>query len=102
MDCTKHASRNGVVERGFAIIRQKAVAMMTQLDLENEMKQTLLAEVISMATMLNNYVVNKPNEFESSYVSLYGNEPPKLDYLKTFGTVAYVAKRDIKSKYESR
>ncbi len=51
------------------MIRQKAVAMMTRVDLENETKQTTLrAEVISTATILINYIVKKPNEFESSYV----------------------------------
>ncbi len=53
---------NGVVERGFAMIRQKAIAMMSEVDLDSQTKQTLWAEAISMATMLNNYVVNKPNE----------------------------------------
>ncbi len=41
---------NGVVERGFAIVRQRAVAMMAQVSLEDNTKQTLWAEVLSTAT----------------------------------------------------
>ncbi len=55
-----------------------------------------------MATMLINYVVNKPNELESGYVNIFGKEHPHPNYLRTFGTVAYVAERNTKSKYESR
>ncbi len=62
---------NRVVERGFAMIRQKAIAMMSAVDLEPETKRMLWAEAISMATRLNNYVVNKPNDFESSYVRFF-------------------------------
>ncbi|MCP4053817.1 MAG: hypothetical protein GY739_12280 [Mesoflavibacter sp.] len=76
--------------------------MMSEVDLEAETKQMLWAEAISMATRLNNYVVNKPNEIESSYVRFFNKEPPHLDYLRTFGTVAYVTKRNTKSKYESK
>ncbi len=93
---------NGVVERGFAVIRQKAIAMMSTVNLDSETKQILWAEVVSTATLLSTYVVNKANEIESSYVSLFGKEPPHLDHLRTFGTVAYVAKRNTKSKFESR
>ncbi len=60
------------------MIRQKAIAMMSEVDLEAETKQMLWAEAISMATRLNNYVVNKPNEIESSYVRFFNKEPLTL------------------------
>ncbi len=75
---------NGVVERRFAIVRQKVIAMMSQVDLENDMKQMLWAEALATATTLNNITVNKPNEFQSSYVMFFGKDPHQLDHLRTF------------------
>ncbi len=93
---------NGVVERGFVTVRQKAVAMMAQVSLEDEFKQSLWAEALSTATTLSNITVSKPNELESSYVRFFGEVPPILKSLKIFGSTSYVTKRNIKNKYEKR
>ncbi len=76
--------------------------MMAKVSLESEIEQTLWAEALATATELCNITVCKPDGFESCYEKLFGKEPPLLGYLKIFGTVCFVTKRNIRSKYESR
>ncbi len=88
--------QNGVVERSFTIIRQRAVAMMHDLDLEIGVKNTLWAEALSTSTLLTNITANAPTDMQSSYTRMYEGEPPKiLKVLRTFGSHCYAAKKKL-------
>ncbi len=52
--------QNGVVERSFAIIRQRAVAMMYDLNLKKAVENLLRAEALSTSTLLTNITANAP------------------------------------------
>ncbi len=52
--------QNGVVERGFATIRQRAMAMMHELRVEEDLKKLLWAEVLNTSTTLINIPLYAP------------------------------------------
>ena len=60
LECTApHTPKhNGKVERGFAVIRERAVAMMIDAKLAPEFQKQLWAEAVNTATKLSNDVMS--------------------------------------------
>ncbi len=95
--------QNGVMERGFVIIRQRAVAMMHYLNLDEEEKKLLWAEALPTSTLLTNIATNISTDMQSSYTKMFEGETPKiLKFLKTFGSKCYATIRYKRGKYEGR
>ncbi len=77
--------QNGVAERAFTVIRQKAVSMMEIAKFSPEMKGLLWAESMSTATLLTNITrCSMKVENKSSHEMLYGSKPSIMKHLKTF------------------
>ncbi len=93
---------NGVVERGFAIVRNRAIAMMNDLDLDKDIKGKLWAEALNTSTYLVNITACNPNKLESSHRKLLGEKAITLKHLKTFGCIGYVTNRLNKGKFDNK
>ena len=73
---------NGVVEKGFDVIKTKAIAMMEQAKMGGQMRDTLWAEATRTATYLANISPNSANEKMMSADHLwYGFEPKGYKFL---------------------
>ncbi len=95
--------QNGVAERSFTVIRQKAISMMEMAKFTPKIKSLLWAEAMATATLLTNITISSTNiGNKSSYEVLHGSKPSIVKHLKTFGTVAYVSIRAMKSKLDRR
>jgi Reverse transcriptase (RNA-dependent DNA polymerase)/gag-polypeptide of LTR copia-type/Zinc knuckle len=82
---------NGVVERKFVTIRDRAQAMMLGAHLNDEHQGRLWAEAVHAATRLHNAIPNRvgpaPDEI------WYGTESKILDHLVKWGRIGYVTNR---------
>ena len=92
---------NGVVERAFVTVQQRAMAMMFVAQFTPEYQGRLWAEAVNTATMLTNTVVNSVNK-ECPSDMFYGDILPKLrrkyaDF-KEFGRIGHVTIRTKKLK----
>ncbi len=72
---------SGVVERRFAVVRQRAVAMMHNIKINEDLKKLIWAEALNTSTTLVNITVSSSNEMRSSHSLMYGSHVPK--YLST-------------------
>ena len=103
LECTApHTPKhNGKVERGFAVIRERAVAMMIDAKLAMEFQKHLWAEAVSTATNLSNDTMTmKGTQTANQLFYANTNFKQRNDYkhLYEWGRVAYVAKRDAHPK----
>ncbi len=92
---------NGVVEREFAIVRNRTIAMMNDLDLDKGMKEKLWAEALSTSTYLVNLTACGPNRLESSHRRIFGEKAITLKHLKIFGCIGHVTNRQRRGKFEN-
>ncbi|CAM9855209.1 unnamed protein product, partial [Chrysoparadoxa australica] len=82
---------NGVVERGFATVRRKAVALLETAGLSQNLHKKLWAEAASTATLLTNVSPTAANkDHQSPWKLYYGTKPRFMNHLQTFGHGAYV------------
>ncbi|CAM9889349.1 unnamed protein product, partial [Chrysoparadoxa australica] len=82
---------NGVVERGFATVRRKAVALLETAGLSENLHKKLWAEAASTATLLTNISPTAANkDHQNPWKLYYGTKPRFMDHLQTFGHGAYV------------
>ena len=94
---------NGVVERKFVTIRDRAQAMMLGARLDDEHQGKLWAEAVSTATRLHNAVPNRMHATKCPDELWYGEKPRILDHLVQWGRIGYVKERgpikklDVKS-----
>ncbi len=93
---------NEVVERGFAIVRNRAIAMMNGLDLDKDIKGKLWAEALNTSTYLVNITACNPNKLESSHGKMFRDKAITLKQLKTFGCIGYVTNRHNIGKFENK
>jgi hypothetical protein len=84
---------NGVVERKFVTIRDRAQAMMLGAQLSNDHQAQLWAEAVMTATKLHNAVPNQASSPNSPDMLWYGQHPRILDHLVQWGRVGYVKER---------
>ena len=96
---------NGVVERAFVTVRQRAMAMMFAAQFTPEYQARLWAEAVNTATMLTNTVVNSVNK-ECPNDMFYGDILPKLrrkyaDF-KEFGRIGHVTIRTKLKKLDKK
>ena len=80
---------NGVVERKFVTIRDKAVAMMLGAMLDDEHQGQLWAEAIHTATKLENAIPNSRSN-ESPDYQWYSEHPGLLNHLVQWGRIGYI------------
>ena len=94
---------NGVVERGFVIVRQRALAMMLSAKLTDEYQGLLWAEAVHTATRLTNSTVNSVTK-RSPDDMFYGEMNPRRPYklYKQFGRVGWVTARHGIKKLDAR
>ena len=93
---------NGVVERKFVTIRDRAQAMMLAARLNDEHQGKLWAEAVSTATKLHNAVPNQGNGGDSPDMLWYGEHPKILNHLVQWGRIGYVANRGPKKKLDPK
>ncbi|MEM7375719.1 MAG: reverse transcriptase domain-containing protein, partial [Bacteroidota bacterium] len=85
---------NGVAERGFAVVKMRAMAMLEKAGLTDKMKDKLWAEAVNTATYISNIVPTSANEDSKCPDEVfYGEQPKGYKYLHPFGQVGYVTKR---------
>lgn len=92
---------NGVVERKFVTIRDKALAMMLAAKLTDERQGELWTEAVNTATKLDNAVPNR-NMVESPDYMWYGEQPKFLQHLVQWGRIGYMTIRDKQAKLEKK
>ncbi|GAX17144.1 hypothetical protein FisN_UnNu082, partial [Fistulifera solaris] len=92
---------NGVAERKFVTIRDKAVAMMLAAKLTDEHQGKLWPEAVNSATRLDNAVPNR-NMKESPDLLWYGSQPNFLQHLVQWGRVGYMTIRDQQPKLSKK
>ena len=96
---------NGVVERAFVTLRQRAMAMMFSAQFTDESQGRLWAEAVNTATMLTNQAINSVNQ-ESPNDLFYGDTLPKLRRpykdLKEFGRIGHVTIRTKVKKLDKK
>jgi len=83
---------NGVVERKFVTIRDRAHAMMLAARLDEEHQGKLWAEAAYTATRLHNIVPNRAGPAPDEL--WYGELPKIVDHLIKWGRIGYVKIRD--------
>ena len=92
---------NGVVERKFVTIRDKALAMMLAAKLDDTHQGMLWTEAVNTATKLDNAVPNR-NMAESPDYLWYGEQPHFLKHLVQWGRIGYMTIRDKQAKMEKK
>jgi hypothetical protein len=92
---------NGVVERKFTTIRDKALAMMLAAKLSDEYQGKLWPEAVHTATKLDNAVPNRNVESSPDY-AWYGEHPKILKHLVQWGRIGYVTLRNKQPKLEKK
>lgn len=84
---------NGVVERKFVTIRDRAQAIMLGAQLSHDHQSQLWAEAIMTATKLHNAVPNMASSPNSPDQLWYGEHPRILNHLVQWGRIGYVKER---------
>ena len=92
---------NGVVERKFVTIRDKAVAMMLAAKLLDEHQGKLWPEAVNTATKLDNAVPNRNVSTSPDHV-WYGEHPKFLQHLVRWGRLGFVTLRTKQAKLEKK
>lgn len=87
--------QNGRAERSWRTIDEGATTLLTAAGLD----RTLWAEAARTTEHVLNRLRRASNDGMSPYAKVFGNDKP-LDYLKTFGCVAYVHRNDRKKFQE--
>jgi hypothetical protein len=91
---------NGVVERKFVTLRDRAQAMMLGAHLNDEFQGRLWAEAVYTATRIHNAV---PNQHGPAPDELwYGTKPVILDHLVQFGRIGFVTIREKQPKMKPK
>ena len=90
--------QNGVVERKFVTIRDRAQALMIGARLSRDYEQLLWAEAVYTATRLTNIVVNTYLKTLSSDELWYGTPPKLFDHLTQWGRIGFVKDQKIIKK----
>jgi len=90
------------VEPAFAMVKERALAMLYNAAFTPKMREMLWAEATNTATYLSNILPNAANRGNASSDELfYGNKPEGFAYLRPFGQIGYVANRKkLKGKME--
>jgi hypothetical protein len=93
---------NGVVERAFVTIRQRAVASLNESRLEEVHRRVVWAEAINTATVLAN--ATKTGRRDLPADTMFYNEPSKIyEAMQPFGRIGFVTdKTKIKAKLDDR
>eukprot|EP00980_Cylindrotheca_fusiformis_P013238 scaffold3368_cov68-Cylindrotheca_fusiformis.AAC.1 len=93
---------NGVVERKFVTIRDRAQAMMLGAKLDEEHQGKLWAEAVYTATKLHNAVPNQKHPKLPPDYLWYGEYPKLLNNLVIWGRIGYVKNRGASKKLDSK
>jgi hypothetical protein len=94
---------NGVVERKFVTIRDRAQAMMLGAKLDDVFQGKLWAEAVFTATKLHNAVPNRASVGVQSPDELwYGESPKILDHLIQWGRIGFVKNRGKTKKLDEK
>ena len=94
---------NGVVERSFATVRAKALAMLEAANLTEPMRNKLWVEAINTATYLSNVTPHSSNKnLMCGDEMFYGNPPTSFEHLVPFGQIGYVADCQVTAKFQQR
>ena len=93
---------NGVVERKFVTIRDRAQAMMLGAKLDDEHQGKLWAEAVFTATKLHNAVPNRGTGSKSPDQLWYGQDSRILDHLVKWGRIGYVKDRGNLKKLDAK
>lgn len=91
---------NGVVERKFVTLRDRAQAMMLGARLDDHHQGRLWAEAVYTATRLHNAVPNRTGAAPDE--QWYGAPPVIHDHLVQFGRIGYVTIRDKQPKMKRK
>ena len=83
---------NGIVERRFAVLTEKAKAMMTAAKLTSGARKLLWAEAVNTANYVYNIMIPAKRD-KSPYLLMWGKESPRFRRLVEFGRIGYVAVR---------
>jgi hypothetical protein len=92
---------NGVVERKFVTLRDRAQAMMLGARLDDEHQGRLWAEAVYTATRLHNAVPNSINKISPDQM-WYGESQRILDHLVTWGRIGFVKDRGSVKKLDAK
>ena len=96
---------NGVVERAFVTLRQRAMAMMFTAKFTDEYQGLLWAEAVNTATVLTNQAINSVNK-DCPNDLFYGTILPKLrhpyKHLKEFWRIGHVTTRTDLKKLDKK
>ena len=94
--------QNGIVERAFATLYNRARAMLANMDADEKLRQMLWAEAVHTATQLD-VVLKTKTKNKTPHEAFYNCNPKYIHYLRTFGEFCTVTNRTkIKSKLEDR
>jgi hypothetical protein len=93
---------NGVVERKFVTLRDRAQAMMLGAKLDDAYQAKLWAEAVFTATKLHNAVPNRATAGKSPDELWYGETPKLLDHLIQWGRIGYVKNRGKTKKLDAK
>ena len=80
---------NGQVERGFASLYGRVIAMLNHAGFEGSLRSGLWHECASTATKIDNILVEDKKE-NSPYEQFYGESPKYEKYLRKFGELGVV------------
>ena len=86
---------NGVAEKVFGLLQEKAIATMGDLDDINVPRETLWAQAMLFACDITNTSVTMPTVEGKSPYELWFGKAPILDHLRPFGAVGY-ARRNVR------
>ncbi|MGL4342651.1 MAG: reverse transcriptase domain-containing protein, partial [Lactococcus lactis] len=96
---------NGRVERKYATLFGKVRAMLNEALLPAYLRNLLWARAASCASKVENIIVNEETE-KSPHELVYGENPPWVKSLRTFGEIAILqvggTTKKIKAKLENR
>ncbi len=81
MTAPNTSQENRVVERGFATVRSRAIAMMNDLDQDIDLKEKLWAEALNISTYLVNITECSPNKMESNNQKIFGEKAVMLYFI---------------------
>ena len=91
------------MERSFATVRAKALALMEAANITEKMRNKLWAEATNTATYLSNITPHSSNINHTSADELfYGKPPTAFEHLVPIGQICYVANRHTTRKFQHR
>ena len=94
--------QNGIMERTFPTLMERARAMMSKAGFTGEMRTRMWCEAASTATKLSNIIV-KTNETKSAYEKFYNKKPKYAHNLRIFGEIVVAKNISTRlTKLESR